>query len=1325
MSNFIPIWVFAEDSDSSLEWDKGTVTTVDDWLEINSDETDKSQSTDEGSLKSPETSNNEVTEEINNPDSNDVSNIEETQLVDNDNINEWNSESEISEGTTNDSSFVPLLQMPSTTTSVSNTEECFSFTIIGDWVLTWVEVLNNNCDTVRIPDTVKTISEWAWFWNLDSSVVSKIIVPDSVTTLKKWAFYSLPSEIEIELGQGIKYIEDQAFQIAYDKYTSGEKRYFSKIDLPNVSSIWKLAFQYAEIDELAINWDDEWLTIVELAFQDAKIKNIKLNNVSKIETTAFIRVKNVESIAITWNNDWATIDNIAFQGMETNWEADLVLANMDYIWSWAFHDSYSRPTFNNINISFIDDSEWMWQQSFANMSANNVIINNAKNIGWLAFQWVTINDKLTVNWSSDWAVISENAFWQWYFKEKWSSRWSSVNSSIKEIELNNINEIVRWAFKDVQNIDNIRIYWTWDGLSIWDNAFENTKINSWVYMDNVSYLWSWVFIRTNSDIDNLIITWSSNWLTIATYAFQSYSHTLKIKNLKLENVNQINKWAFQYVQDIDTLTINWTGDWLKIQDNAFEWIKVNSVNIDNVSRIWSWVFCNMHTPVESLTITWVANGFEIADYAFQNNGWLSIGDIKISNLSKLGKWAFQRVAGINNLNIVWIENWVIIGESSFQNANINNINITNAKEIWKWSFQSVTNLDKVNIEWVDSGLNIEESSFQYPKASSVNLTNVSNIWKYAFQVASYMWWVSNLTDLNIACVDAWCTIQDFAFEWNSKLEDFTIQSNWNLELWDYAFFIQNGQPNWKLKSFTLSWNISNLKIGDSVFQNNSLTWSIRLPSSLTEIGNYAFLWNQLEKVILFENVWTIWSWAFDWETKVLITRDLDTVDYKYDINIARWYYVRYKANAIGYDDFDDVIEKWTKIESPYKLDRPWYDLIWLNDTEWEPFDFLNTVIESDVTLDASWKSLEKKSEETNSNIAVLNNTTVSIGNIDSENLDESSNLQLVSEEINKNKVNNEESKIMVNDSEIEVTSNNVVQYQWWLDVFVEDNNVKLDWTAIFSHPIAVKIPVSESVKSVKVKVKHGSDEFWYVGLTTNPVNRCIDWKPENDQYNWSDISVVSISWLNYATIYTCSASSFVAYTEKAKVYPSAWGWRSINTISNTQEQEHNSADINEQTENKVSTTTSDNTVTVEENIKKYGNIKLTRWEVAVMTNILLDVFPQLVEWKQELDDVENACSNYADEQNFTKSEKKAIARLCKLSIMWIHADDNRPLEEFLVNKNTTNDEFSKVINRSISTYNEKDLSSVKDALKKLENNEDDVVFWTLYDMFMSIKNVLN
>jgi hypothetical protein len=38
----------------------------------------------------------------------------------------------------------------------------------------------------------------------------------------------------------------------------------------------------------------------------------------------------------------------------------------------------------------------------------------------------------------------------------------------------------------------------------------------------------------------------------------------------------------------------------------------------------------------------------------------------------------------------------------------------------------------------------------------------------------------------------------------------------------------------------------------------------------------------------------------------------------------------------------------------------------------------------------------------------------------------------------------------------------------------------------------------------------------------------------------------------------------------------------------------------------------------------------------------------------------------------------------------------------MVNEITKNDEFSKVINRSLSTYTEKDFSVVKDALKKLE-----------------------
>ena len=482
--------------------------------------------------------------------------------------------------------------------------------------------------------------------------------------------------------------------------------------------------------------------------------------------------------------------------------------------------------------------------------------------------------------------------------------------------------------------------------------------------------------------------------------------------------------------------------------------------------------------------------------------------------------------------------------------------------------------------------------------------------------------------------------------------------------------------------------------------------------------------------------WWLMSW---WDYS-------DFYEYEIPWNSVTFWFVSYPWGWWPWYWYYSIIE-WLKYEKNKSIKiprRPWYEFLWWYEANSEtPFDFENTPVTEDRNLYAHWKTLEEKTEETTTeNVVYTNTTTVTVWDeTTEETLSWSSTLTLVAKEVENSEVKKEEDTTKVQDTVIQVTSDKTVEYQGWLEVYLEKTeNVwtenqetkRIEWTAKFSSPVAVKIPITSSAETVKVQVKHEWEEFGYKGLTINPINSCLNWEAVNDKYNWESISVKEWAEWKYALIYTCSASTFVAYTENEKsadntavATPSAWGWRSINTKSNTQDQEHNSADINEQTENKVSTTTTGNTVTVEGNIKKYGNIKLTRWEVAVMTNILLNVFPQLVEWKQELDDVENACSNYADEQKFTKDEKKAIARLCKLSIMWIHADDNRPLEEFLVNNNTTNDEFSKVINRSISTYNEKDLSTVKDALKKLENNEDDVVFWTLYDMFMSIKNVLN
>lgn len=142
----------------------------------------------------------------------------------------------------------------------------------------------------------------------------------------------------------------------------------------------------------------------------------------------------------------------------------------------------------------------------------------------------------------------------------------------------------------------------------------------------------------------------------------------------------------------------------------------------------------------------------------------------------------------------------------------------------------------------------------------------------------------------------------------------------------------------------------------------------------------------------------------------------------------------------------------------------------------------------------------------------------------------------------------------------------------------------------------------------------------------------------------------------------------------------------------------------------------------EESVKEKSPSPLTRWEVAVMTNILLEVYPQIIEWKQE---VNEACSEYADEQDFTSQEKRAITKLCRHAIMWIHEEDDTPLDEFMVSENTTEEEFARIVNRVVSNYDDSSLEVVKESLNKLSESKENVVFWTVYDVFMQIKKLFD
>lgn len=85
----------------------------------------------------------------------------------------------------------------------------------------------------------------------------------------------------------------------------------------------------------------------------------------------------------------------------------------------------------------------------------------------------------------------------------------------------------------------------------------------------------------------------------------------------------------------------------------------------------------------------------------------------------------------------------------------------------------------------------------------------------------------------------------------------------------------------------------------------------------------------------------------------------------------------------------------------------------------------------------------------------------------------------------------------------------------------------------FSKPVKIQIPVNTTKSTVKIKVKHlGSDVYQTTALSDTYAANCSNGIATPS----SDIAPV-VSWI--ATIYTCSASEFVAVVDKVV---STWGW---------------------------------------------------------------------------------------------------------------------------------------------------------------------------------------
>lgn len=257
---------------------------------------------------------------------------------------------------------------------------------------------------------------------------------------------------------------------------------------------------------------------------------------------------------------------------------------------------------------------------------------------------------------------------------------------------------------------------------------------------------------------------------------------------------------------------------------------------------------------------------------------------------------------------------------------------------------------------------------------------------------------------------------------------------------------------------------------------------------------------------------------------------------RYDLNFAE------ETFAVTFRDSDvptQNVTYWTVISRPENPERnwhtfeDWYTTTWFTDS----FDFSQPI--TWVTdIYARW--IENLVVPTWADAPSLSGSNEDIWAIV---VDE--NVPVSGEEPTDSKDNR------VAPADVASGSNTTVTIEWWVEIYPVDNswNQITGVSVIFTSPIAVKIHVPNgwnwpNWKDYMVKVRHSMDvRFWFEWLTLNSWAQCVNGllAPE-DQYKW-EVIIPTLIWNQYYVIvYTCSASTFVAYQEVANTNTSTWWW---------------------------------------------------------------------------------------------------------------------------------------------------------------------------------------
>ena len=298
------------------------------------------------------------------------------------------------------------------------------------------------------------------------------------------------------------------------------------------------------------------------------------------------------------------------------------------------------------------------------------------------------------------------------------------------------------------------------------------------------------------------------------------------------------------------------------------------------------------------------------------------------------------------------------------------------------------------------------------------------------------------------------------------------------------------------------------------------------------------------------------------------------------------------------------------------------------------------------------------------------------------------------------------------DASVVQSSNSTATVQWEVELDVY-NDADWDWAADgtdpistkvnFTNPVLVRIPVS-SWTSVKVKVKHnGESTFGIEWLTTNSGASCADWISDA-AYDGSEIPA---NW--YVEIWTCSASTFVAYTEEANPSsPSNGGsWGGGGSSKTTKADDAKAAtgddttvnETNAEEDNGESAEEQKPTMTEAQAVEKFGQEQIDAYKWALENGIttmktveaarldepltraeLAKMMVVYIQKVLEKDPMVTGDVSYSDVDESLGDLYGYIKLAYQYQIMWINADGT-PIKFFNPNGLVTRWEYATVFSR--------------------------------------------